>query len=69
MVVENVGDPPVRRRLDIDDEIDAAAICAIEHTTTEDHLAPSVGGTDLARRELERREDRIESVGNRGRSG
>ncbi len=63
--VANINDPPIRPRLEVDDEIDAFAIDAVHLATAKDHLTRSLGGLALAACETERREDRIENRGDR----
>ena len=65
--VTDVGDQPVGRRLDFNDEIHAATIWAVELASAEDHLTARVVDTDLPRREPERDQDRIEGPRNQVR--
>lgn len=60
--VPDVDDLPSRRRLDIDDEIHASVLCETDVPATEDHLATSTSGTDLAGSEAEWHQDRIQGV-------
>ena len=49
--VPDIGDPPDRRRLEIDDEIDASAVGTVPLATAEDHLTSQLRPSALARRE------------------
>jgi hypothetical protein len=66
--IADVGDLPVGRRFDFNDEIHAATICAVDLTPAEDHLTTLPIYTDLPRREPERDQDRIEGLRNQVRS-
>lgn len=61
--VADVGDMPVRRRLDVEDEIYAAVLCAVDFTAAEDHLTSPTTGTDLTGSEAETHQDRIQDSG------
>jgi len=61
--VADVGDLPVGRRFDFNDEIHATIICAIDLTPAEDHLTTLPNDADLPGREPERDQDRIEGLG------
>jgi hypothetical protein len=58
--VADVGDLPVGRRFDFNDEIHATTICNVDLTPAEGHLTTLPTNTDLPRRESERGQDRIE---------
>lgn len=60
--VTNVGDPPVGRRFDFNDEIHAATIGAIDLAAAENHLAALRISTQLSGREPERYQDRIKGL-------
>jgi hypothetical protein len=60
--VADVGDLPVRRRFDDDDEVHAPIIRAADRTPAEDHLTPLPIDTDLPRREPERDQEGIEGL-------
>ncbi len=62
--VADVGDSPVGPRFEVNDEIHAAAIWAVDLTPAENHLTTVPDTTDLPGRESERGQDRIESVRN-----
>jgi len=62
--VANVGDMPFRQRFEVDDEVDASAVGAVNEAPAEDHLATPVGRAGLASRETKRGEDRTEDSGN-----
>lgn len=66
--VADVGDLPVGRRFDFNDEIHATIICAVDLTPAEDHLTTLPNNTDLPRRESERDQDRIEDLRNQVRT-
>lgn len=57
--VANIGDAPVRHRFDVDDEVDASAVGAVDEAPAEDHLTMPAGGTRLAGCEAKRGQDRI----------
>ena len=44
--VTDVGDMPVGRRLDVEDEIYATVLCAVDFTAAEDHLTSPTTGPD-----------------------
>ncbi len=54
---------PVGRRVDVEDEIYAAIVCAVDFTAAEDHLTSPTTDTDLTGSEPERHHDRIKDVG------
>jgi hypothetical protein len=58
--VADAGDAPVRHRFEVDDEVYACAVRAVDEPSAEDHLAVPAGGTCLARCEAKRGEDRIQ---------
>ena len=64
----HVGDPPVRRRFDLNDEIHATTIWAADLAAAEDDLTALRIDTDLPRREAERDQDRVESLGYQART-
>jgi hypothetical protein len=66
--VADVGDLPVGRRFDFNDEIHATIICAVDLAPAEDHLTTLPSNTDLPRREPERDQDRIEGLRNQVRT-
>jgi hypothetical protein len=66
--VAYVGDLPVGRRFDLNDEIHATIICAVHLALAEDHLTTSPSNTDLPRREAERDQDRIEDLRHQART-
>jgi hypothetical protein len=62
--IANVGDVPFRQSFEVDDEVDASAVGAVNEAPAEDHLAMPVGRANLARCETKRDQDWIEDVGN-----
>jgi len=62
--VADGGNLPVRPRFEVNYEIHAAAIWAVDLTPAENHLTTVPDTTDLPGRESERGQDRIESVRN-----
>ena len=58
--VADVGDMPVGRSLDVNDEIYATTIGAVDLTPAEGHLTTLPDNADLPGREPERDQDRIE---------
>ena len=60
--VADVGDLPVGRRFDLNDEIHATAIGAVDLAPAEDHLTALPNSTDLPGRESEGDQDRIEDL-------
>jgi hypothetical protein len=62
--VADVGDSPVGSRFEINDEIHAATIYAVDLAAAEDRLTTVPDTTDLTRRESERGQDRAENVPN-----
>jgi hypothetical protein len=62
--VPDVGDLPIGRRFDVDDEIHATTVWAVDLTPAEDHLTTLPNNTDLPGRESERDQDRIEDLRN-----
>ena len=58
--IANIGDPPVGRRVEVDDQVDAPAVGAVDEAPAEDHLPVTVGRAGLASREAEWGQDRIE---------
>ena len=61
-VVANIGDTPVGRRFDVQDEIDAAIIETVERTAAEEHLAAPTVETDLAGSEAERHQNGVKEL-------
>ena len=62
--VANVGYAPFRHRFEVDHEVDASVVGAVNEAPAEDHLATSAGRACLAGCETKRGQDRIEDVGN-----
>ena len=62
--IADVGDLPVGRRFDFNDQIHATTVCAVDLTPAEDHLTTLPNNADLPRRESERDQDRIEDLRN-----
>ena len=62
--VSDADDLPVRRRFDLDDQVDATIIWAVELTSAEDHLTTVAKCADLTGREPEGDQDRIKDLGN-----
>ena len=62
--VADVGDLPVGRRFDFNDEIHETIICAVDLTPAEDHLTTPANNTDLPRREPDPGQDWIEDLRN-----
>ena len=58
--VANVSNTPFRRRFEVDHEINAFAVRAVDEPPTENHLATSLRRAGLARCEAQCRQDRIE---------
>lgn len=56
---------PVGRCLDVEDEIYAAIVCAVDFTAAEDHLTSPTTDTDLTGSEAERHQERIKDLGDR----
>jgi hypothetical protein len=54
----------VRHRFEVDDEVDASAVVAVNEAPAEDHLTMPVGLACLASCETKRGQDRIEDGGN-----
>lgn len=65
--VADAGDLPVGRRFDVNDEIHATTIWAIDLAPTVDHLTTLPHDTDLPGRESEGDQDRIEDLRNQVR--
>jgi hypothetical protein len=66
--VADVGDLPVGRRFDFDNEIHATAISRVHLTPAEDHLTTLPNTTDLPWGESEWDQDRIEDLRNQVRT-
>ena len=66
--VADIGDLPVGRRFEVDDEIHTTTIRAADLTPAEGHPTTVPSTTDLPRREPERDQDRIKGLRNQART-
>jgi hypothetical protein len=66
--IADVGDLPVGRRFELNDEIHATTIWAVDLAPAEGHLTTLPNNTDLPRRESERDKDWIEDLRNQVRT-